>query len=344
MKQIYIVTGANGHLGNTVVRQLVDRGETVRAFILPNDKLISLNNIACEIYYGDVCDLNSLQEIFNIPCDAVGVVIHCAGIVSIATKFVQKVYDVNVLGTKNVADMCLKRNISKLIHVSSVHAIPERAVGETIKEPISFSPEFVEGLYAKTKAEATNYVLNLCKLGLNASVVHPSGIIGPNDFGKGHLTQLIIDYLNGTLTACVNGGYDFVDVRDVSDGILKAVEHSKKGECYILSNKFVSVFELLHKLSDITEKKPIRTILPMWFANFTAPLAELYYRIISQPPLYTKYSLYTLNSSSNFSNKKARELLGYTNRPIEDTLKDTALWLVDNNRIKQNKISSIKIK
>lgn len=344
MKQIYIVTGANGHLGNTVVRQLVDRGETVRAFVLPNDKTNSLNGVACDVYQGDVCDINSLQDIFDIPCDAVGIVIHCAGIVSIATKFIQKVYDVNVIGTRNISDMCIKRNISKLIHVSSVHAIPENKFGGTIKEVTAFSPELVEGLYAKTKAEATNYVLNMCKLGLNASVVHPSGIIGPNDYGRGHLTQLIIDYLNGTLTACVDGGYDFVDVRDVADGILNAVEYSKKGECYILSNKFVSVMDLLHKLSEITGKKPVKTVLPMWFANLTAPLAELYYKIISQPPLYTKYSLYTLYSESNFCNDKAREELNYTNRPIEETLKDTAKWLIDNGRVKQSKIQSINIK
>ena len=85
--------------------------------------------------------------------------------------------------------------------------------------------------------------------GLDAVIVHPSGILGPGDFGQGHLTQMIADYLNGRLVACVKGGYDFVDVRDVADGVIAAAEKGRAGECYILSNRHYEVRELLDMAS-----------------------------------------------------------------------------------------------
>ena len=72
----------------------------------------------------------------------------------------------------------------------------------------------------------------------------------------------------------------------------------------------------------------------MWIARATAPLSEIYYKIRKEKPLYTKYSLYTLESNSNFSNEKAKKELGYKNRSMEETINDTVKWLKDNNMIK----------
>ena len=335
MKRIYIITGANGFLGNNIVRELVKNEENeVRALVLPEDNLNSLKGLNCKIYKGDVTKKESLSSIFEVPENAELYVIHCAAIVYIKTKHNPKVYEVNVNGTKNVIDKVLEKN-AKLVYVNSVHAITEKPNNELITEISNFEPEKVEGQYAKTKAEIANYVLEMVKnKNLNACIVHPSGIIGPNDFGSSHLTQLIIDFANGRLTACVKGGYDFVDVRDVADGIISACDKGKKGECYILSNRYVEIKELLDIISEVRNTKKIRTILPMWLAKLTAPLSEIYYAILKEPPIYTKYSLYTLKSNSNFSNEKAKKELGFKNRELKETIKDTVTWLKQNNRIK----------
>lgn len=335
MKRIYIITGANGFLGNNIVRKLVKNEENeVRALVLPEDNLNSLKGLNCKIYKGDVTKKESLSSIFEVPENAELYVIHCAAIVYIKTKHNPKVYEVNVNGTKNVIDKVLEKN-AKLVYVNSVHAITEKPNNELITEISNFEPEKVEGQYAKTKAEIANYVLEMVKnKNLNACIVHPSGIIGPNDFGSSHLTQLIIDFANGRLTACVKGGYDFVDVRDVADGIISACDKGKKGECYILSNRYVEIKELLDIISEVRNTKKIRTILPMWLAKLTAPLSEIYYAILKEPPIYTKYSLYTLKSNSNFSNEKAKKELGFKNRELKETIKDTVTWLKQNNRIK----------
>lgn len=330
MERTYLVTGAAGHLGGEVVRQLLAAGRKVRALVLPGEKHPPAG---AAVYEGDVRRKESLLPCFQGLGEGELAVIHCAGIVSITSAFRQEVYDVNVLGTRNVAELCLAHPGTRLAYISSVHAIPELPAGQVIREVREFTPERVEGHYAKSKAEATAYILAAADQGLDALVLHPSGITGPYDPGRGHLTALVTDYCKGSLTAGIRGGYDFVDVRDVAAGVLAAVERAPSGETYILSNRYYQVPEILELLHRLTGKRAITRILPLWFARFTAPLSELYYRILRKPPLYTPYSIYTLQSNSLFSHEKADRELGYRTRPMEETLKDTIAWLQEQGRI-----------
>jgi dihydroflavonol-4-reductase len=329
MKRVYIITGIGGHLGNTVAAELLASGETVRGFAQPNEDVTMLYGEKVSIVRGDVREKASLEPLFfGLSKDDEVYVIHCAGIVSVTSKYDQRVVDVNVKGTENIVNLCKEHGVRKMVYISSVHALPELPKGKVMHEIADgFQPEAVIGLYAKTKAAATQIVLDAAKDGLDATVIHPSGIIGPNDYGNGHLTQMVVNYLNGSLTACVEGGYDFVDVRDVADGVIAATEKGKKGECYILSNRYIPVRELLNTLSRVTGGKAIKTVLPLWFAKFTAPLAELYYKIRHESPLFTRYTLYTLTSNARFTYEKARNDLGYRPRDISTTIRDTVSFL-----------------
>lgn len=328
MKKVYIITGANGFLGNNIIRILEkDADNEIRAFILKDDSIKSLENLNCKIYYGDVTNKESLSSIFENTNGKEVLVIHCAAIVYIKSKYNPLIYNVNVNGTKNIVDKVLELN-AKLVYVSSVHAIPEKPNNDLITEVTNFNPDDVYGLYAKTKAEAAKYVMDAIKnKNLNACIVHPSGIIGPNDFGNSHLTQLIKVVSSGKLFACVKGGYDFVDVRDVAKGVTNACKNGIKGECYILSNRYITIKELCDLICDLQKRKRIKIILPISIAKLIAPLFELYYNLKKETPLFTKYSLYTLSSNANFSNKKARQYLDFKNRSIEDTIKDTTKWI-----------------
>ncbi|MEG0614659.1 MAG: NAD-dependent epimerase/dehydratase family protein, partial [Oscillospiraceae bacterium] len=333
-ENVYIVTGAMGHLGNNLINKLLENGEKVIGLALNGDETVEYQNPNFRLVRGNVCDIASLEPLFDGTDGKKIFVIHTAGIVSIASKYQQKVFDVNVGGTNNILKICLAHNVAKLVHVSSVHAIPEVANNGVISEVSSFNPDDVFGLYAKTKSKASQLVLDAVRQGLNASIVHPSGIFGPCDFSHGHLTQMIIDYLNGNLFAFVKGGYDFVDVRDVADGIISCIEKGAAGECYILSNQYYTVGEILEIVHNITGKKMLKTCLPTWLAKCTAPLAESYYRMKKTPPLYTAYSLYTLSCNANFSHEKAGEMLSYHPRLMRNTLKDTVKWLSDSGRLK----------
>ena len=329
MKRIYIVTGASGFLGNNIIRMLGhDDNAEVRAFVLNGESISSLNNLKCSIYYGDVTKADTLNSVFEGSGDAEIFVIHCAAVVYIKSKYNSRVYDVNVNGTKNIVDKVLKYN-AKLIYVSSVHAIPEKSDGNLISEVSIFNPDNVVGLYAKTKAEAARYVMDSVKdKGLNACIVHPSGILGPYDFSNSHLTALVREIVRGKLPMCVKGGYDFVDVRDVAKGIIMACDKGKKGECYIMSGEFVSIKKLADLVCDVVGKKRIKVVLPIMIAKIVAPFYEMYYNVKGKTPLFTKYSLYTLSSNSNFSNEKAKRDLGFVTRDITDTVKDMVMWIL----------------
>jgi dihydroflavonol-4-reductase len=296
----------------------------IRGFDLPKSKMPD----GVESFYGDVTDPASLVEFMKRPGKNTKIiVIHCAGIVSISSHYDPKVYEVNVLGTRTVLHAVIDAGCDKFVHISSVHAIPEKSKGEIIREVDHFNAEKVHGLYAKTKAEAAQYVIDIAMAAkLDYNIIHPSGIIGPYDSGHNHTSSLIIDFYKHRLTSAVNGGYDFVDVRDVASGIISAAKNGRNGSCYILSNRYFTVRELLDTEAKVIGRKPLRSYLALWFVKLTAPLAEMYYKIRKVPPLFTAYSLYTIESNANFSHERADRDLNYKTRPLEETIRDSLDW------------------
>ncbi len=324
MKKLYIITGAKGHLASTIIKYLRETDCDIRGLILPCEYAVSDEKVT--YYNGDVTDISSLDEIFLCDDNQEITVIHAAGIISIAEKVTPELHSVNVRGTENIISKCIESKVKRLVYVSSVHAIPEKEDNATIEEVSAFSEDWVVGAYASTKAEATRKVLEAEKKGLDTVVVHPSGIIGPYDSGNNHMVQLINMYISGKLPAGVIGGYDFVDVRDVAKGCILAAEKGKKGACYILSNRYFTVKELLGCMRRISGGKK-KTCLPISLAGAFVPMFEWIAKVTNTRPLYTKYALYTLSSNGHFSHDRATSELGYKPRDMVLTLKDTIQWL-----------------
>ncbi|MEG0873285.1 MAG: SDR family oxidoreductase [Clostridia bacterium] len=324
-----IVTGATGHIGNVLVKKMLEQNIDVSVFVLKNEKINSLDGLNVEYFYGDVRDLHSLEIAFT----GMDQVFHLAGIIEIGSGNKRLVREVNVNGTKNVIAACKSQKVKRLIYTSSVHAIAEKPNCEIISETMEFDPKFVKGIYAKTKAEATSFVLSANDDFLETIIVHPSGVIGPYEYLKSNLGQLIEDCANKKIAAYVGGGYNFVDVRDVADGIIQASQKGMPGECYILAGHKVSVKELMKYVEEITGVKAPTFKLARWFAFATGAFAELYSKIVKQKPLFTSYAIYTLGTNCNFSIEKAKTQLGYSIRDIKDTLRDTVDWLEENHKL-----------
>ena len=319
MKKLFIITGANGHLGGTIVRMLNGRPVQVRGLVFGDKKKKDTGSI--HYYSGDVREPETLRPLFEGCEDMETIVIHTAGIIDISNHVSPELYDVNVNGTKNILALCREYPVKRLVYVSSVHAIPEQKRGNVTGEIRDFSPDAVVGGYAKTKAEATREVRRAAQEGLDAVVVHPSGILGPYDRSGNHLVQMVAEYLHGTLPACVKGGYDFVDVRDVAEGCLLAAEKGRKGECYILSDRYCEIREVLEIAGAVSGKKKL-PVLPLWMAKMAAPFIQLHARRKKRRPLYTAYSLHVLGTGERFSHKKATEELGYHPRDLKVTIRD----------------------
>ena len=324
-----IVTGATGHIGNVLVRKLVESGYDVTGFVLKDENTKFLYDLNIPFAYGDVRDIDSLKRAF----EGMDIVFHLAGIIEIGNGNKKLMQDVNVGGTKNVLNACKEVGVKKLVYTSSVHAIPEKPHGNVIEETTHFSSDLVKGNYAKTKAAATQFLLDSCDNSLDIIITHPSGVIGPYEYIPSNLGQLIIDCANQKIKAYLAGGYNFVDVRDVADGIILACEKGKSGQCYILAGSYVSVKDLMQYVQEITGVQAPKFKIARWFAFATGFLSEAYYKIVKEKPLFTSYAVYTLGTNSNFSIAKAKKELGYCPRPIKETLRDTIEWFQKEGKI-----------
>lgn len=323
-----VVTGATGHIGNVLVRDLIDRGYEVTSMVLNEKNKEVLKDLNTKLVYGDVRKIETLVKAF----ENAETVFHLAGIIEIGSGNKKNVRAVNVEGSKNVVAACKMAHVKKLVYTSSVHAIPEKE--GIISEITEFSPKLVKGTYAKSKAEATNYILKSNSQDLEVIIVHPSGVIGPYEYIKSNMGQLIIDCANGRMKATLKGGYNFVDVRDVSKGIILAAEKGKPGECYILAGHSITIQELMAIIEKMTGKKAPKFVIARWFAFITGALSEIYYKIIHEKPLFTSYAVYTTGTNHKFSIEKAKKELGYTVRNIEETIKDTIEWYKKRGEIK----------
>ena len=317
-----VITGAAGHLGNVLLRKIVNQNKKVRALILPGEDIASLRGIKVEKVDGDVCAPDSLRKAF----EGAEIVYHCAGIISILPGQQKKLYQVNVLGTRNVVDICLETKVKRLIYTGSIHALSEPKPGIAFNESRQFDPENVLGEYSRSKALGTLEVIKGIKKGLDAVILCPSGIIGPYDYRGSEMGKLIIDFVKGKVKAYVGGAYDFVDVRDVAEGLILACEKGKKGECYILSGQQISVWELLKFLEEISGVKAPSFKIPHQVARATGFFNVLYCNLMKIKPLFTPFSIDVLASNSLVSCQKAQNELGYAPRSIYQSIRDTVRW------------------
>jgi len=320
---VIVITGATGHIGNVLVRESIAHGQNVRALVLPNDDCHPLSGLDIELVYGDVTDLKSLESAF-IGAD---IVFHLAGIVTIMPGMRKILERVNVGGVRNVATACRTTGVRRLIYTSSVHAIAEPPHGIIIDETQPFDPDRVLGDYARSKARATLLLLEeVRKGGLDAVICCPTGVIGPWDYGISNIGQLILDFASGYLKSYVKGAYDFVDVRDVARGLIFAAEKGRSGRHYIFSGAQVQVPELMKELEQNIGYPAPTYEIPSAIARTAGVLASVYYRLVRRRPVFTAYSIDVLRSNSQVSSARAREELGFTSRPWQESIRDHVEW------------------
>lgn len=320
MNKLYLITGATGHVGTILTNELLKRNEKIRALVIDGQEKDLPHEV--EAITGNITDRDSLKAFFDTDGYDKVTLIHLAAMVSIASKNSPTLYDVNVNGTVNVMELALESSVDRVIYISSVHAIPEKPKGKVITEVNSFNPTSVHGDYAKTKAMAAQIALDYAKRGLNVSVIHPSGVIGPGDrYHKNHMIRTIRAIKSGLISMGIKGGYDFVDSRDVAEGILECEENGKPGECYILNGHYISILDIVNIVRENAGKRLTRLEVPFFLAKAFAPLAEKLTTLFSRKaPIFTPYSVYTLQSNSIFSHEKALRDFGYRPRSIAETV------------------------
>ena len=332
---LYLVTGAAGFLGGHICRQLLERGDKVRAFALPGDKAIQYIPEGVEVVEGNLCNMEDVEKFFTVEAGVETICLHIASVVTVTPDYSPLVMNVNVGGTKNIIHCCKKHEeCKKLVYCSSTGAIPEEKKGRKIREVMYFDEDQTVGCYSRSKALATQAVLDAANIeGLNACVVHPSGILGPEDPALGETTKTVIDIIKGEMPMGMDGSFNLCDVRDLAAGTIAAADKGRKGECYILANEEVSFRDFCKLLNEESGCKPIKQFLPLGLAYKLAAFMEKMAAKSGKQPLMTTFSVYNLARNNSFDYSKAQRELGYTTRPYVETIRDEITWLKENGHI-----------
>ena len=343
-ERYYLLTGAAGFLGTNICMQLLEKGCKVRALVLPNDKSVKFIPKEVEVILGDLTDAPSLEPFFTVPEGCTSVIIHCASMVTVNPNYSEKLMAVNVGGTRNIITKVLNHpECEKMVYVSSTGAIPEEPHGIKIREVSKFTPcdpKKVVGAYSQSKAAATQMVLDAVNvMGLKACVVHPSGILGPNDHAIGETTGTLLQIIKGEMPMGMQGSFNLCDVRDLAAGTIAAIDKGRIGECYILANKTVTLKDMCDMLHAECNAKKIKFYLPLDLADKIAAGLEKQAEKTGKMPLMTTFSVYNLARNNEFDYSKAEAELGYTTRSYEETIHDEVQWMIAEGLIDGNGVT-----
>lgn len=312
----YVITGASGHIGNNLVRYLHEKEPDARIKILSRRSTKTIfPNIPIYEAIGNLHDISFLDS--NIS--NTDIVIHLAGLIDLSDKKVDELYETNVVITKNICDICQKKHIKQFIYVGSVDGIYKLDPNVVITEPEDYYPDKIKGNYGKTKAAAAKYVLNALNTDnkFNAAIVLPSAVIGTNDLKPSAIGSIILNTIKGKPEFGMNGGYNFVDVKDVCYVIHSISQNNKKGQ-YIVSGHNITVKELYNSINSLLslKRKPIIIPTPLVYA------ASPFVKVLS--PITIK----ALSEPHNYSSEKAIKELNLKTTPFEQTLAYTVDFFI----------------
>lgn len=316
---VALITGGSGHVGANLVRELSNRGYKVRCIDFDGDHR-AFEGYDVELIKGSVTDVESLDKAFM----GVDVVFHTAAIISLERKNRDLIRSVNVEGTKNVCEMALKHKISKLIHFSSVDAFIREPLDAPLLEDRSLVVDQNTVPYDLSKADAQRIVLEYCERGLDASIIHPSGIFGPNDFKPSLFGQEFLNIAKGKRPYSINVGYDYVDVRDLCETAVNCIEKGVNKQNYIVGGNYMDFVYMAEVMAEVLGKKLMRGTLPFFTIYLSLPIYYLQSLFSNAPRAITLDSIHTIKvQNKNIPSQLAKDQLGHSPRGVEETITDT---------------------
>lgn len=318
-----VITGASGFLGAHLARTLKDRGVEVRA--ADRSRGPALDDVDVEFVEIDVLDPASLRAAF----EGQDRVFHLAAIISIVGDPTGEVWRVNVHGPRNAATVAFECGVGRFVHCSSVHSFDLERCGPSLDEsgPPTTHPD--APAYDRSKRAGEEAVRLVVQKGLDAVVVNPTGIIGPDDRGPSRMGETVLQFMTRKIPVGITGQFDFVDVRDVVEGLIAAGDRGRTGENYLLSGSRLSIREL-GMLVERYSGVPVPPLsIPL---RLVTPLAPLVMQIEqrTKKPIFTPDAMHALKYSPVVSHYRAATELGYRSRPIHETVRDTVAWFESN--------------
>jgi len=324
-----LVTGANGFIGSHVVRSLLQRSYAVRALVrdAPRADLRSLNGLDVELARGDLLKPGTLVDA-AAGCKAV---IHTAGLVNTHPLNGWRVWEINLVGTSNVLTAAQHANVEKFIHVASIFALGVGAQGQPVGENVQDNLGGLRIPYIVARRAADAKAEKHLAAGMPIVFVYPTYCIGPGVHNlRASPQRQIVAFLRGQMPFYSSGGLNVVDVRDVAEALVLALEHGGVGVKYLAGGENVTFRELFERLGQAAHRRPPAMQVPHAIAHAGGWAMQW----LSRAPLIDAATAQLMRYRWYYDSSKARQELGYAPRPLDETLRDMVAWLKENHYIR----------
>jgi dihydroflavonol-4-reductase len=326
-----LITGGTGFIGSNLAAALSQQGFAVRILRRRTSSLVNLEHLSVDHRIGDVRDIDSLRAAIR-GCDTV---FHTAAMVTFWKPLRQLQSEVNVGGTRNIVEACLRENVERLVHTSSIAAIGHPTNGSLADETTPFNWHNVDSGYKNSKHLAEQEIAAGVARGLNAVMVNPGVVIGPGDI---HFNGRRLDSLSGKLIRSVKkhqalfyikGGMNIVFVEDVVRGHISAAVNGKIGERYILGGENLTHKQALQMTAEIVGGIVPRIQMPVPLLKLGAKFFDLAGMVTRSQPMVTSELFSGAGFFNWYSSEKARRELGYTITPFREAVSRTYEWYLE---------------
>lgn len=316
------ITGASGHIGNLLCEMLLEQGHEIGALVYR--KAVDIEGV--KSYKASIRNPEEVDAFVKEH----EYIIHLAAEITIGGHS-KTMWPTNVEGTKNILRACQKHQIKRLVHFSSIAAIEQFPLNEAIDETRALVTEQSKtSRYGLSKAAAEREVLQAAAKGLDVVIIVPTSVMGPPDKRPSVLGKTLMDLYHNNLPALIDGGQDWVDVRDICQGTIAALEKGRSGEKYILGSEFKKLKDVSSIIAETFNRKTPKNVLPFWLAQLGIPFEAIKSKITGNQNAFTREALNTVRyGNQRVLHDKATKDLGYQPRSVEESIKDSIQWFLE---------------
>lgn len=325
------VTGATGFVGSAIVRKLLGRGEEVVVFVRKGGDFRNLAGLDITYAYGDLREPESVKACMR-GCARV---FHAAADYSLWSPDPGALYASNIGGTEAVLAAARELGVEKVVYTSTVGTLGNPGDGTPGSEDTPVTIDDMVGHYKRSKFIAEQKAAEEAADGLPVVIVNPSTPVGPRDVKPTPTGKMILDFMDGKMFAYLETGLNIVDVDDVAEGHVLAMDKGVPGEKYILGNRDMTLKEIFGILGGITGMPAPRVKLPYAFVYPIAVASTAVSDFIThKPPLAPAEAVRMSKKLMFFDPSKAVKELGMPQTPVEEALGRAARWFMDNGYVK----------
>jgi dihydroflavonol-4-reductase len=318
-----LVTGGAGFVGSHLVRLLVEQGESVRVLELPGAAVDHLPARGVDVVRADVRDRPAVERALR-GCREV---YHLAANPNLWVQRRGHFRQVNFRGAVHVLEAALAAGVRRVVHTSTESILTRARQLGPITADQAVSWDDVLGPYCRSKYLAECHALRLARAGAPVVVVNPTLPVGPGDRGRSPPTQMMLDFCRGRRKEYLDAELNLIDVRDVAEGMVRAMQRGRPGRRYLLGHENLSILEVFTRLAQLTGLPPPYRRVPYPVALAAAYASEFFADVYThRQPAATVTGVRLTRRRMHFDPRASLDELGLVPRPIAETLADAVAW------------------